>query len=653
MNSARSTLAILSLVFLVAVPAAAQDGRIYYSSGRGIWAYNMDGTGGRPIPATLEFANVFYSEYGPTTSTEQFPTLAIDSSRGQLYRSQEEFVVRSNLDGTEPWVMPFVAESWDIYLEVSPESGHLYIVDRSGGRLVRTDLAGVSVETLISGPYGLPQEYIQFVAVDDRRERLYWVSRRDDGVDTHSVYTAELDASDPTLLYTLQEKPRGFVVDRLNGDLYWLVSVGPTDMRYDESNPQFDLVKARPDSSGTTRIWTDSGWPRFLRIDQRSSQLLTAIFRTANDPVYRGSSLYATSIGLSNGSPPAPIAITPDEFVHIDAAIDSSTGDLFTLELDFYGPSGGHSMHLNHRRVATGTTATLIQTSESLPTEIAAVWGEGKIAWLDGGGRRVRQTSGPDGVSWENVDGQRSLRGLNAAGGAGDVIYADYVCDEHDGCGTTDGRVFRLFGDGSKRGNFGTPEPIDTAGNPNSNEYFFLLDGNKVYRDLTDENFDAEVYFQLGSTIRALEVDSINDGLLIFTDTGVFRRPFAGPPATLISPQPDIGVVVEPHRVAFDPNSNAFLVVRDVGAGIGLDRIPLDGSPAERIMDLSATSNTHAIAVDPRAPRLAEGPPPLPPAQELGGPVPTVSEWGLAAMSLLVLVAGTMVIRRSSGALAA
>ena len=33
-------------------------------------------------------------------------------------------------------------------------------------------------------------------------------------------------------------------------------------------------------------------------------------------------------------------------------------------------------------------------------------------------------------------------------------------------------------------------------------------------------------------------------------------------------------------------------------------------------------------------------------AAEVPGPIPTVSEWGLAAMTLLVLAAGTVVLKR-------
>jgi DNA-binding beta-propeller fold protein YncE len=170
--------------------------------------------------------------------------LAVDVAAGHLYwtnmgnpKANDGTIFRSDLDGRN--LTTIVAPGGTFtpkQLQIDKPSGKLYWCDREGMRVMRANLDGSNIETLIdtshgdSRPGADPAKWCVGIAIDADAGKLYWSQKGGDNAGEGSILRANLDISrgqtptgrtDIELLYDKLPEPIDLDLDLGSRLLYW------------------------------------------------------------------------------------------------------------------------------------------------------------------------------------------------------------------------------------------------------------------------------------------------------------------------------------------------------------------------------------------------------------------------------------------------
>ena len=170
--------------------------------------------------------------------------LAVDVAAGHLYwtnmgnpKANDGTIFRSDLDGGN--LTTIVAPGGTFtpkQLQIDKPSGKLYWCDREGMRVMRANLDGSKIETLVDTSQRDPRpgadatKWCVGIAVDAGAGKLYWTQKGGDNAGEGSILRANLDIprgqtasnrSDIELLYDKLPEPIDLDIDPGSRWLYW------------------------------------------------------------------------------------------------------------------------------------------------------------------------------------------------------------------------------------------------------------------------------------------------------------------------------------------------------------------------------------------------------------------------------------------------
>ncbi len=170
--------------------------------------------------------------------------LAVDVAAGHLYwtnmgnpKANDGTIFRSDLDGRN--MTTIIAPGGTFtpkQLQIDKLNGKLYWSDREGMRVMRANLDGSRIETLIDTSQGDPRpgadpaKWCVGVAIDQDAGKLYWTQKGGDNAGEGSILRANLDIprgqtptnrTDIELLYDKLPEPIDLDLDLENRRLYW------------------------------------------------------------------------------------------------------------------------------------------------------------------------------------------------------------------------------------------------------------------------------------------------------------------------------------------------------------------------------------------------------------------------------------------------
>jgi hypothetical protein len=146
-------------------------------------------------------------------------------------------ILRSNLDGKN--MVTIVAPGGTFtpkQLQLDKKSGKLYWCDREGMRVMRANLDGSHIETLVDSSHGDPRpgpdqtKWCVGIAVDAEGGKFYWTQKGNDKAGQGRIFRANIklsagqsptNRSDIELLYGNLPEPIDLDLDVANGTLYW------------------------------------------------------------------------------------------------------------------------------------------------------------------------------------------------------------------------------------------------------------------------------------------------------------------------------------------------------------------------------------------------------------------------------------------------
>jgi sugar lactone lactonase YvrE len=170
--------------------------------------------------------------------------LAIDVAAGHLYwtnmgnpKANDGTIFRSDLDGGN--MTTIIAPGGTFtpkQLQIDKPSGKLYWSDREGMRVMRANLDGSDIETLVNTSQGNPRpgadpnKWCVGIAVDAGAGKFYWTQKGGDNAGEGSILRANLDMpkgqtptsrADIELLYDKLPEPIDLDLDLERGLIYW------------------------------------------------------------------------------------------------------------------------------------------------------------------------------------------------------------------------------------------------------------------------------------------------------------------------------------------------------------------------------------------------------------------------------------------------
>jgi hypothetical protein len=192
--------------------------------------------------------------------------LAVDSAAGYIYwtnmgipNRNDGSIERTDLDGgNRRFIIPQGGTFTPKQLHLEKKSGKLYWSDREGMRVMRANLDGSQVETLIQAGEGEgdrrnPSNWCVGVTVDPIRGEMYWTQKGADDSEHGRIFRASIDMPpgrapmdrpDVELLFDGLPEPIDLEIDLEHRILYWTdrgdpprgntVSRTPIDGRLDQ-----------------------------------------------------------------------------------------------------------------------------------------------------------------------------------------------------------------------------------------------------------------------------------------------------------------------------------------------------------------------------------------------------------------------------------
>lgn len=176
---------------------------------------------------------------------KRFPDgLVVDAAAGHLYwtnmgnpKKNDGTIFRSDLDGKN---IVTIISPGDTFtpkqLQLEKQSGKLYWSDREGMRVMRANLDGSNIETLVDTSQGDQrpgvdeQKWCVGIAVDAEGGKLYWTQKGADNAGQGRIFRANIelpqgqspkDRSDIELLYENLPEPIDLDLDPTKRMLYW------------------------------------------------------------------------------------------------------------------------------------------------------------------------------------------------------------------------------------------------------------------------------------------------------------------------------------------------------------------------------------------------------------------------------------------------
>ncbi|CCV15534.1 hypothetical protein [Mesorhizobium sp. STM 4661] len=208
---------------------AARMGRLFVLelSGGRIHAMNSDGSDQKVI----------------VTGCRLPDGIVVDAAAGHIYwtnmgtpKLNDGSIERADLDGSNRRIIiPNGVIHTPKQLHLEQRSGKLYWADREGMRVMRANLDGTDVETLIQTGQGEDDRndatrWCVGIAVDPIRRHLYWTQKGPDNSSLGRIFRAGLDfpkgedgfnRSDIQVLFDDLPEPIDLELDLENGFLYW------------------------------------------------------------------------------------------------------------------------------------------------------------------------------------------------------------------------------------------------------------------------------------------------------------------------------------------------------------------------------------------------------------------------------------------------
>lgn len=176
---------------------------------------------------------------------KRFPDgLVVDPEAGHLYwtnmgnpKKNDGTIFRSDLDGKN--IVTVISAGGTFtpkQLQLEKKSGKLYWSDREGMRVMRANLDGSNIETLVDTSQGDQRpgvdekKWCVGIAVDAEGGKLYWTQKGADNAGQGRIFRANIelpqgqssaDRSDIELLYENLPEPIDLDLDPTNRMLYW------------------------------------------------------------------------------------------------------------------------------------------------------------------------------------------------------------------------------------------------------------------------------------------------------------------------------------------------------------------------------------------------------------------------------------------------
>src|SRR5580700_3363915 len=170
--------------------------------------------------------------------------LVIDDDAGHIYwtnmgnpKKDDGSIFRSDLDGKNMVaILPPGATFTPKQIQLEKKSGKLYWSDREGMRVMRANLDGSKVETLVDTSQGNPRpgpdatKWCVGIAVDPDGGKLYWTQKGSDNAGEGRIFRANIEIpagqasanrKDIEFLYGNLPEPIDLDLDLANRMLYW------------------------------------------------------------------------------------------------------------------------------------------------------------------------------------------------------------------------------------------------------------------------------------------------------------------------------------------------------------------------------------------------------------------------------------------------
>jgi hypothetical protein len=170
--------------------------------------------------------------------------LVVDSTTGHMYwtnmgnpKANDGCILRSDLDGKN--MTTIVAPGGTFtpkQLQLEKKTGKLYWCDREGMRVMRANLDGSNIETLVDTSEGDPRpgpdarKWCVGIAVDAARGKFYWTQKGDDNAGQGRIFRANIELprgrtpanrQDIELLYDNLPEPIDLELDVAHRLMYW------------------------------------------------------------------------------------------------------------------------------------------------------------------------------------------------------------------------------------------------------------------------------------------------------------------------------------------------------------------------------------------------------------------------------------------------
>ena len=170
--------------------------------------------------------------------------LVVDAAAGHIYwtnmgspKQNDGTILRSDLHGKNMiTVIPPGGTFTPKQLQIEKKGNKLYWSDREGMRVMRANLNGTEIETLVDTSDGDPRpgpdakKWCVGIAVDADRGQVYWTQKGDDNAGQGRIFRANIEIplgqspanrTDIELLYENLPEPVDLDLDPANRTLYW------------------------------------------------------------------------------------------------------------------------------------------------------------------------------------------------------------------------------------------------------------------------------------------------------------------------------------------------------------------------------------------------------------------------------------------------
>ena len=170
--------------------------------------------------------------------------LIVDTAAGHLYwtnmgnlKANDGFILRSDLDGWNvTTIVPKGATFTPKQLQLETKSKKLYWCDREGMRVMRANLDGSNIETLVDTSQGDPRpgpdatKWCVGIAVDVEGGKFYWTQKGPDNANQGRIFRANVEIpsgqtpanrQDVELVYEALPEPIDLDIDPATRTLYW------------------------------------------------------------------------------------------------------------------------------------------------------------------------------------------------------------------------------------------------------------------------------------------------------------------------------------------------------------------------------------------------------------------------------------------------